>query len=34
MAERGEYTDLVRRICCLRGIATSIGFGPTVEIRS
>jgi transposase len=32
MAEASEYTDLVRRLCCLRGISTLTGFGLAVEI--
>jgi transposase len=32
MAEASEYTDVVRRLCCLRGISTLTGFGLAVEI--
>jgi transposase len=32
MAEDGEYTDVVRRLGCLRGISTLTGFGLAVEI--
>ena len=32
MAEDSEYTDLVRRLGCLRGISTLTGFGLAVEI--
>src|SRR6186997_3068684 len=32
MAEHSEYTDLVHRLGCLRGIATLTGFGLAVEI--
>jgi transposase len=32
MAENSEYTDLVRRLGCLRGISTLTGFGLAVEI--
>jgi transposase len=32
MAENSEYTDLVHRLGCLRGISTLTGFGLAVEI--
>ena len=32
MAEDSDYTDLVRRLGCLRGISTLTGFGLAVEI--
>ena len=32
MAEHSEYTDLVHRLGCLRGISTLTGFGLAVEI--
>ena len=32
MAESSEYTDLVHRLGCLRGISTLTGFGLAVEI--
>jgi transposase len=32
MAADSEYTELVRRLCCLRGISTLTGFGLAVEI--
>jgi transposase len=32
MAEHGEFTELVHRLGCLRGIATLTGFGLAVEI--
>jgi transposase len=32
MAEHSEYTDLVRRLGCLRGISTLTGFGLAVEV--
>ena len=32
MANNSEYTDLVRRLGCLRGISTLTGFGLAVEI--
>jgi transposase len=32
MAEDSEYTDLVHRLGCLRGISTLTGFGLAVEI--
>ena len=32
MAEHSEFTDLVHRLGCLRGIATLTGFGLAVEI--
>jgi transposase len=32
MAESSDYTDVVRRLCCLRGISTLTGFGLAVEI--
>jgi transposase len=32
MAEDCEFTDLVRRLCCLRGISTLTGFGLAVEV--
>lgn len=32
MAAQEEYADLVRRLCCLRGVATLTGFGLAVEI--
>ena len=32
MAEHGEYTDLVHRLGCLRGISTLTGFGLAVEV--
>jgi transposase len=32
MAADSEYTEVVRRLCCLRGISTLTGFGLAVEI--
>lgn len=32
MAENSQYTDVVRRLGCLRGISTLTGFGLAVEI--
>jgi Transposase IS116/IS110/IS902 family len=32
MAIDSEYADVVRRLCCLRGISTLTGFGLAVEI--
>jgi transposase len=32
MAADSEFTPLVRRLCCLRGVATLTGFGLAVEI--
>jgi transposase len=32
MAEDSEYTDLVHRLGCLRGISTLTGFGLAVEV--
>jgi transposase len=32
MAENSDYTDLVHRLGCLRGISTLTGFGLAVEI--
>ncbi|HET9871514.1 MAG TPA: transposase [Propionibacteriaceae bacterium] len=32
MAENSEYTDLVHRLGCLRGISTLTGFGLAVEV--
>jgi transposase len=32
MAQNSDYTDLVRRLGCLRGISTLTGFGLAVEI--
>jgi transposase len=32
MAEASEFTDLVHRLCCLRGISTLTGFGLAVEV--
>jgi transposase len=32
MAREGDHADLVRRLCCLRGIATLTGFALAVEI--
>ena len=32
MAEHSDYTDLVHRLGCLRGISTLTGFGLAVEI--
>jgi transposase len=32
MAGDCEFTDLVRRLCCLRGISTLTGFGLAVEV--
>ena len=32
MAEDCEFTDLVHRLCCLRGISTLTGFGLAVEV--
>jgi hypothetical protein len=32
MAENSDYTVLVRRLGCLRGISTLTGFGLAVEI--
>ena len=32
MAAAGEFTPLVRRMCCLRGVGTLTGFGLAVEI--
>src|SRR6186997_3631341 len=32
MAEHSEYTDLVHRLGCLRGVSTLTGFGLAVEI--
>ena len=32
MAEHSEYTDLVHRLGCLRGISTLTGFGLAVEV--
>ena len=32
MAASSEYTAVVRRLCCLRGVSTLTGFGLAVEI--
>jgi transposase len=32
MAANSEYTAVVRRLCCLRGVSTLTGFGLAVEI--
>lgn len=32
MAADSEFTDLTRRLCCLRGISTLTGFGLAVEL--
>ena len=32
MAENCEFSDLVHRLCCLRGISTLTGFGLAVEV--
>jgi transposase len=32
LAEHSEFTDVVHRLCCLRGISTLTGFGLAVEI--
>jgi transposase len=32
MAANSEFTPVVRRLCCIRGIATLTGFGLAVEI--
>ena len=32
MAFNSEFTPVVRRLCCLRGVATLTGFGLAVEI--
>lgn len=32
MAASSEYTDVTRRLCCLRGISTLTGFAVAVEI--
>jgi len=32
MAEDCEFTDLVHRLCCLRGVSTLTGFGLAVEV--
>jgi transposase len=32
MATDSNYTPLVRRLCCLRGISILTGFGLAVEI--
>ena len=32
MAEDCEFTDVVRRLCCLRGMSTLTGFGLAVEV--
>jgi transposase len=32
MASDSEFTDVVHRLCCLRGISTLTGFGLAVEI--
>jgi transposase len=32
MAANSEFTPVVRRLCCLRGVATLTGFGLAVEI--
>ncbi len=32
MAAHSEYTETVRRLCCLRGISTLTGFGLATEI--
>lgn len=32
MAADSEFTPLVRRVCCLRGVSTLTGFGLAVEI--
>ena len=32
MAEHSDYTDLIHRLSCLRGISTLTGFGLAVEI--
>ncbi len=32
MAADSEYTDVVRRLCCLRGVSTLTGFALAVEI--
>jgi transposase len=32
MAADSEYTDLTRRLCCLRGVSTLTGFALAVEI--
>ena len=32
MAASSEFTDVVNRLCCLRGIATLTGFGLAVEV--
>lgn len=32
MAADSEFTDVVNRLCCLRGIATLTGFGLAVEV--
>jgi transposase len=32
MAADSEFTSVVRRLCCIRGIATLTGFGLAVEI--
>ena len=32
MADDGEFTAVVHRLCCLRGISTLTGFGLAVEI--
>jgi len=32
MAFHSEYTPVVRRLCCLRGVSTLTGFGLAVEI--
>src|SRR6185295_1217236 len=32
MAASSEYTPVVRRLCCLRGVSTLTGFALAVEI--
>ena len=32
MAAASEFTPVVRRLCCLRGVSTLTGFGLAVEI--
>lgn len=32
MADNSDYTPVVRRLCCLRGISTLTGFGLAVEV--
>jgi transposase len=32
MAANSEFTPVVRRLCCLRGVSTLTGFGLAVEI--